>query len=211
MAPCPSRVTHRRRCAVAASVRAARSQAQCGAARAAAHAQRGGGPVYRRSSGSSALSSGRSSRRTALMCQHFDALLAKPSPAHLFGTDQLGRDVLSRVLAGSREVLILAPAATAHWLDRRHHHRAGHRLLRRLGRRDHHAHHGRDHGLPVHHPGLADPGRAGTVDVERDFGDWLRLHPPDRPRGARRRALGAQPRLCRGGAAARRQRAERSC
>ncbi len=44
--------------------------------------------------------------------QNFNALLAQPSQAHLFGTDQLGRDVLSRVLAGSREVLLLAPAAT---------------------------------------------------------------------------------------------------
>ena len=40
------------------------------------------------------------------------ALLARPSAAHPFGTDHLGRDVLSRVLAGSREVLLLAPAAT---------------------------------------------------------------------------------------------------
>ena len=39
-------------------------------------------------------------------------LLARPSAAHPFGTDHLGRDVLSRVLAGSREVLLLAPAAT---------------------------------------------------------------------------------------------------
>jgi peptide/nickel transport system permease protein len=44
--------------------------------------------------------------------QDYSALLAKPSPAHLFGTDQYGRDVLSRVLAGSREVLTIAPAAT---------------------------------------------------------------------------------------------------
>lgn len=34
-----------------------------------------------------------------------------PSSAHLFGTDPLGRDVLSRVLSGSREILILAPLA----------------------------------------------------------------------------------------------------
>lgn len=45
--------------------------------------------------------------------QDYTALLAKPSQDHLFGTDHLGRDVLSRVLAGSREVLLLAPAATA--------------------------------------------------------------------------------------------------
>jgi peptide/nickel transport system permease protein len=44
--------------------------------------------------------------------QDYGALLATPSPAHLFGADHLGRDVLSRVLAGSREVLLLAPAAT---------------------------------------------------------------------------------------------------
>ncbi|MDP9364798.1 MAG: ABC transporter permease, partial [Chloroflexota bacterium] len=44
--------------------------------------------------------------------QDATALLARPSAAHLFGTDHLGRDVLSRVLAGSREVLLLAPAAT---------------------------------------------------------------------------------------------------
>jgi peptide/nickel transport system permease protein len=35
-----------------------------------------------------------------------------PSAAHWFGTDQLGRDVLSRVIAGARSVLIIAPAAT---------------------------------------------------------------------------------------------------
>lgn len=45
--------------------------------------------------------------------QDYGALLGDPSRAHLFGTDHLGRDVLSRVLAGSREVLLLAPAATA--------------------------------------------------------------------------------------------------
>jgi len=35
-----------------------------------------------------------------------------PSWAHPFGTDTNGRDVLSRVLAGSRNVLTIAPAAT---------------------------------------------------------------------------------------------------
>lgn len=45
--------------------------------------------------------------------QDYSALLGNPSRTHLFGTDHLGRDVLSRVLAGSREVLLLAPAATA--------------------------------------------------------------------------------------------------
>jgi peptide/nickel transport system permease protein len=39
-------------------------------------------------------------------------VLASPSRAHWFGTDTLGRDVLSRVLAGSRDILLVAPAAT---------------------------------------------------------------------------------------------------
>jgi peptide/nickel transport system permease protein len=42
----------------------------------------------------------------------FLALLAPPGPGHPFGTDQLGRDVLSRILHGGRSVLAVAPAAT---------------------------------------------------------------------------------------------------
>ena len=34
-----------------------------------------------------------------------------PSTDHLFGTDRLGRDVLSRVMVGARDVLIVAPLA----------------------------------------------------------------------------------------------------
>jgi peptide/nickel transport system permease protein len=42
-------------------------------------------------------------------------LLAKngaPSGAHLLGTDQLGRDVLSRVIVGARDILLISPLAT---------------------------------------------------------------------------------------------------
>lgn len=35
-----------------------------------------------------------------------------PSAAHWFGTDQIGRDVLSRVIVGARTILIVAPLAT---------------------------------------------------------------------------------------------------
>jgi peptide/nickel transport system permease protein len=38
--------------------------------------------------------------------------LQPPSPAHRFGTDGLGRDVLSRVIYGSRSILVAAPIAT---------------------------------------------------------------------------------------------------
>jgi peptide/nickel transport system permease protein len=40
------------------------------------------------------------------------ARLASPSGNHLFGSDELGRDVLSRVIVGAREILITATVAT---------------------------------------------------------------------------------------------------
>jgi peptide/nickel transport system permease protein len=40
------------------------------------------------------------------------AALAPPSLAHWFGTDQLGRDIFSRVIIGSRDILTIAPLAT---------------------------------------------------------------------------------------------------
>jgi peptide/nickel transport system permease protein len=39
--------------------------------------------------------------------------LAAPSAAHWFGTDQLGRDVFSRVIVGARDILLVTPLATA--------------------------------------------------------------------------------------------------
>lgn len=38
--------------------------------------------------------------------------LKPPSAEHWFGTDQLGRDIFSRVLVGSRDILTVAPIAT---------------------------------------------------------------------------------------------------
>ena len=35
-----------------------------------------------------------------------------PSSAHLFGTDQLGRDMFSRVIVGARDIMIIVPLAT---------------------------------------------------------------------------------------------------
>jgi len=40
------------------------------------------------------------------------AALAPPSLGHWFGTDQLGRDIFSRVIIGSRDILVIAPLAT---------------------------------------------------------------------------------------------------
>ena len=38
--------------------------------------------------------------------------LASPSAEHWFGTDQLGRDVFSRVISGAQDILTVAPLAT---------------------------------------------------------------------------------------------------
>jgi peptide/nickel transport system permease protein len=38
--------------------------------------------------------------------------LTPPSAEHWFGTDQLGRDIFSRVIVGSRDILTIAPLAT---------------------------------------------------------------------------------------------------
>jgi peptide/nickel transport system permease protein len=44
--------------------------------------------------------------------QKLGEVLLAPSGAHLFGTDQLGRDVFSRVLTGARDIMLIVPAAT---------------------------------------------------------------------------------------------------
>lgn len=47
------------------------------------------------------------------LAQDLLATNLEPSGEHLFGTDSLGRDILSRVIAGSRQVLLVAPSAAA--------------------------------------------------------------------------------------------------
>src|SRR5689334_18360546 len=37
----------------------------------------------------------------------FTAILTPPSPAHLFGTDNFGRDVFSRIIWGTRTALVI--------------------------------------------------------------------------------------------------------
>ncbi|PLP59401.1 ABC transporter permease [Mesorhizobium loti] len=44
--------------------------------------------------------------------EDFLAMLAPPDAVHWFGTDSLGRDILSRIVVGSRDILLVAPLAT---------------------------------------------------------------------------------------------------
>jgi peptide/nickel transport system permease protein len=46
------------------------------------------------------------------LAQNLSAINQAPSSAHWFGTDQLGRDMFSRVITGSRDILVVAPLAT---------------------------------------------------------------------------------------------------
>jgi len=46
------------------------------------------------------------------LVQNLEAINRSPSSSHWFGTDQLGRDVFSRVIVGVRDVMIIAPLAT---------------------------------------------------------------------------------------------------
>jgi peptide/nickel transport system permease protein len=46
------------------------------------------------------------------LAQDLSNINKPPSSSHWFGTDQLGRDVFSRVITGARDILIIAPLAT---------------------------------------------------------------------------------------------------
>jgi peptide/nickel transport system permease protein len=46
------------------------------------------------------------------LAQNLSAINQAPGSAHLFGTDQLGRDMFARVITGSRPILVVAPLAT---------------------------------------------------------------------------------------------------
>jgi peptide/nickel transport system permease protein len=46
------------------------------------------------------------------LAQQLLAVNSGPSGSHWFGTDQLGRDVLSRVIVGARDILVVTPLAT---------------------------------------------------------------------------------------------------
>ena len=128
-----------------------------------------------------------------------------PSLAHLFGTDNVGRDVLQRTVYGVRtsEMVALAAAAIA-TVDRRRG-RPARRLLRRLARRDRHADRRSRDGVPgrrlhARRVRLLPAGVSAHADRR-----LLVVHVGDRrARGARRRRAAARDRVRRGRARSRR-------
>jgi hypothetical protein len=109
------------------------------------------------------------------------------SGANFFGTDQLGRDVFSRVITGARDILLIVPAATLLGI-------AGGTIIGLVtgyfrAAADRHRRHG--------------PGRAGPLDRNVDHRDRTGVHPDRLANGASRGARRTAARLRRGGAAER--------
>ena len=61
--------------------------------------------------------------------------LSPPSAQHWFGTDELGRDMFARVIAGAQDILVVAPLATPARDRARHGARPRNGVLPRTGRR----------------------------------------------------------------------------
>jgi peptide/nickel transport system permease protein len=92
----------------------------------ASEAEKRGLPVWRLLLGRPAFDVGAAMLLFWIICAVFGTAIAPhsplaqqllgankpPSAAHWFGTDSLGRDVLSRVIVGARTILIIAPLAT---------------------------------------------------------------------------------------------------
>jgi hypothetical protein len=115
----------------------------------------------------------------------YTAVLSPPSAAHWLGTDELGRDILTRLLYGARISLVIgfvgegvSFAGPGPGLDLR--------LVRRLDRRSDHAHRRR----VLRHPGADVPDRDR---LDRDAGAGDDLPGPGVHQLAERTAHDAQP------------------
>jgi peptide/nickel transport system permease protein len=131
----------------------------------------------------------------------FMATLAAPDAAHWLGTDDLGRDTLSRILAGARVSLLVGLSSVGAALLAGRHHRVAGGLLRRLGGHGADAADGCAAGLPWYPAGAGYHRRAGRL---RD--QHRHRHRGGEPAGAGARrarpgARAARAGLCEGAAA----------
>ena len=111
-----------------------------------------------------------------------------PSWQHLFGTDELGRDVLSRVLYGARVTLPLSLLVVVLAATVGRDHRRDRRLLPRPARRPLHAQHRPRVRVPADHPRDGGRGRARPRPAERRDRDRDRRVAAVRAHRARARA-----------------------
>ena len=126
-----------------------------------------------------------------------------PSWQHLFGTDELGRDVLSRVMYGARLSLPVALLLVGLALLDRRHARGDRRLLRRVLRRPDHALDRSRVRVPGDHPGDGRHRGARPEPRQRGVRAGDRELALVRARRARSRALAGGLRLRLGDASAR--------
>ncbi len=108
--------------------------------------------------------------------QDLARMLTAPSSAHLLGTDDLGRDVLTRLLYGARLSLGAACLAVAIATLARRAHRPRRGLPGRGRRRRADAGDRRAPGLPGPDPGHGHRGRARPRALQRDGRGRHRLH-----------------------------------
>ena len=140
------------------------------------------------------------------LAQSYLRINAYPSGEHWLGTDQFGRDVLSRLIYGSRNSLIfglISPTLAAIFgttLGVTAGYFGG--IIDRLVTRDHRP----AAGFPGAAAGHHDRGRARRRLLERRRGDHRRLRSGLRPRRPRLDARGQAGALCRGRDRRRRQR-----
>ena len=121
-----------------------------------------------------------------------------PSALHWFGTDELGRDILARVIYGARASLLAGAISVGIALSHRRAARPAVGLSRRLHRRPDQPHDRRDAGLPVPDPrdcagGVSRAEPRQCHDRDRHLGD-ADLRAADARPGDERQGRG----LCRG-------------
>ena len=115
----------------------------------------------------------------------YTAIEQAPSPEHWLGTDELGRDILSRVIYGARISLQVGVIAVGIGMTVRDAPRPICRVSRRLGGYGHHAHDGRDVRFSGHSARYRHRGCARPRPLQHHDSCWHRGYSHLRPHGSR--------------------------